>query len=90
MLNIVCAYDPVGYGVPYNHLMFTDSREAIVEGALQVLCVTLENEASGQNVSVDGTSGGTAMEAQGDVSMTVVAKHNNSIQIAIFWLIVHR
>lgn len=67
LLNIVCAYDPVGYGVPYNHLMFTDSREQLVEGALQVLCVTMENESSNHNVSVDGTSGGTAMDAQSDV-----------------------
>lgn len=63
----MCAYDPVGYGVPYNHLMFTDSREQLVEGALQVLCVTMENESGSHNVSVDGTSGGTAMEAQSDV-----------------------
>ncbi|XP_069125176.1 protein HID1-like [Argopecten irradians] len=67
LLNIVCAYDPVGYGVPYNHLMFNDSSEPLVEGALQVLCVTLENDSSSQqNVSVDGTSGGTAMEQQND------------------------
>ena len=37
LLNIVCAYDPVGYGVPYNHLMFNDAREPLVEIALQVL-----------------------------------------------------
>jgi len=42
LLNIVCAYDPVGYGMPYNHLMFTDSREPLVEVALHVLCATLE------------------------------------------------
>ena len=36
LLNIVCAYDPVGYGVPYNHLMFNDAREPLVEIALQV------------------------------------------------------
>ncbi|XP_074647773.1 protein HID1-like [Tubulanus polymorphus] len=46
MLNVVCAYDPVGYGVPYNHLMFSDCREPLVEASLQVLCVTLENEAA--------------------------------------------
>ena len=63
----MCAYDPVGYGLPYNHLMFTDSRESLVESALQVLCVTLENETSNQNVSVDGTTGGTAMENPGEV-----------------------
>lgn len=36
LLNTVCAYDPVGYGVPYNHLMFSDHREPLVECALQV------------------------------------------------------
>ena len=68
LLNVVCAYDPVGYGLPYNHLLFTDSREAIVEAALQVLCVTMENDLANQNVSVDGTAGGTAMEPQAEVS----------------------
>lgn len=58
----MCSYDPIGYGVPYNHLMFADSREPLVEVALQVLCVTMENDSPAQNVSVDGTSGGTAME----------------------------
>ncbi|KAL5018774.1 hypothetical protein ScPMuIL_004496 [Solemya velum] len=67
LLNVVCAYDPVGYGVPYNHIMFQDTREPLVEAALQVLCVTMEAEAAAaQNVSVDGTSGGTAMEQQGE------------------------
>ncbi|KAK4468924.1 hypothetical protein MN116_007590 [Schistosoma mekongi] len=42
LLNVVCAYDPVGLGVPYNHLMFSDSREPLVEVALQILCITLE------------------------------------------------
>lgn len=42
LLNVTCAYDPIGYGIPYNHLMFNDSREALVEIALQVLCVGLE------------------------------------------------
>lgn len=43
LLNTVCAYDPVGYGMPYNHLMFADSREPLVEVALHVLCATLES-----------------------------------------------
>ena len=41
LLNIVCAYDPVGYGVPYNHLMFNDAREPLVEIALQVRIVVM-------------------------------------------------
>ncbi|KAK6301455.1 hypothetical protein J4Q44_G00275080 [Coregonus suidteri] len=44
LLNVVCAYDPVGYGIPYNHLMFSDYREVLVEHAVQVLIVTLEHE----------------------------------------------
>lgn len=44
LLNAVCAYDPVGYGIPYNHLLFSDHRERLVEHALQSLIVTLETE----------------------------------------------
>ncbi|XP_054706104.1 protein HID1-like isoform X2 [Uloborus diversus] len=52
LLNVVCAYDPVGYGVPFNHLLFTDSREPLVEVALQLLVVSLDHdfrEASDEN-----------------------------------------
>uniref|UniRef100_A0A4W6E899 HID1 domain containing n=1 Tax=Lates calcarifer TaxID=8187 RepID=A0A4W6E899_LATCA len=45
LLNVVCAYDPVGYGIPYNHLLFSDHREQLVEQAVQILIVTLEHEA---------------------------------------------
>ncbi|MCP9266315.1 Protein HID1 [Dirofilaria immitis] len=44
LLNVVCAYDPIGYGVPYNYLLFTDSREPLVQTALQVLIVCLDSE----------------------------------------------
>ncbi|XP_056433505.1 protein HID1b [Gadus chalcogrammus] len=44
LLNVVCAYDPVGYGIPYNHLLFWDQREQLVELAVQILVVTLEHE----------------------------------------------
>ncbi|XP_029382860.1 protein HID1b isoform X2 [Echeneis naucrates] len=44
LLNVVCAYDPVGHGIPYNHLLFSDYREQLVEQAIQILIVTLEHE----------------------------------------------
>ncbi|XP_065168423.1 protein HID1 [Atheta coriaria] len=44
LLNTVCAYDPVGLGVPYNHLIFNDSLEPLVEAALQILIVTLDHD----------------------------------------------
>lgn len=31
LLNTVCSYDPVGLGVPYNHLLFADTLEPLVE-----------------------------------------------------------
>uniref|UniRef100_A0A671KLG0 Protein HID1-like n=1 Tax=Sinocyclocheilus anshuiensis TaxID=1608454 RepID=A0A671KLG0_9TELE len=44
LLNVVCAYDAVGYGIPYNHLMFSDQRGVLAELALQTLIVSLEQE----------------------------------------------
>ncbi|KAG8008858.1 Protein HID1, partial [Nibea albiflora] len=55
LLNVVCAYDPVGYGIPYNHLLFSDHREQLVEQAVQILIVTLEHDT--------GLVAGTALQA---------------------------
>ncbi|XP_077474154.1 protein HID1 isoform X2 [Stigmatopora argus] len=44
LLNVVSAYDPVGYGIPYNHLLFSDYREQLVEQAAQILVVALEHD----------------------------------------------
>ncbi|XP_014085178.2 protein HID1 [Bactrocera oleae] len=44
LLNTVCAYDPVGLGVPYNHLLFQDTTEPLVEACLQILIVTLDHD----------------------------------------------
>ncbi|TKS89356.1 Protein HID1 HID1 domain-containing protein [Collichthys lucidus] len=55
LLNVVCAYDPVGYGIPYNHLLFSDHREQLVEQAVQILIVTLEHDA--------GSAAGAALQA---------------------------
>ncbi|KAI6201050.1 hypothetical protein M3Y96_00800100 [Aphelenchoides besseyi] len=45
LLNVVCCYDPVGYGLPYNYLLMGDCREPLVQTALQVLIVCLDREA---------------------------------------------
>lgn len=46
LLNTVCSYDPVGLGLPYNHLLFADTLEPLVEVALQILIVTLDHDTS--------------------------------------------
>ncbi|KAB0793307.1 hypothetical protein PPYR_12927 [Photinus pyralis] len=53
LLNTVCAYDPVGLGVPYNHLLFNDSLEPLVEAALQILIVTLDYDTSNSTTTSD-------------------------------------
>ncbi|CEF60160.1 Protein HID1 [Strongyloides ratti] len=46
LLNIICAYDPSGLGVPYNYLLSSDSREPLVSVSLQLLLVSLDNDSS--------------------------------------------
>lgn len=44
LLNTVCGYDPIGMGVPYNHLLFADTSEPLVDVSLQILIVALDSE----------------------------------------------
>lgn len=52
LLNTVCAYDPVGLGLPYNHLLFLDSLEPLVDVALQILIVTLDHDTTSEGDEV--------------------------------------
>lgn len=45
LLNTACAYDPVGLGIPYNYMLFADTREPLVEVSLQILVVLLSHHA---------------------------------------------
>lgn len=63
----------MGYGIPYNHLLFSDYREPLVEEAAQVLIVTLDYDSStSSSPTVDGTTTGTAMDDV-DVSDTGIS-----------------
>ncbi|CAG8662098.1 279_t:CDS:2, partial [Scutellospora calospora] len=42
LLNTTVKYNPAGWGVPYNHMVFTDPREMLVTLCLQVLLVLLD------------------------------------------------
>ncbi|CAF0773436.1 unnamed protein product [Adineta steineri] len=57
LINIVFSYDPVGY-LPYNYLLFTDTREPLVEVAAQLLCITLDNSSFS---SIDQSSSTTSL-----------------------------
>lgn len=41
LLNVGCAYDPIGWGIPYNHLMFADNQEELTDVSLQTLALLL-------------------------------------------------
>jgi hypothetical protein len=64
LLNTVCAYDPVGIGVPYNHLLFTDTSEPLVEVCLQLLIVTLDHDITCQTPGTPTSSASFANPAE--------------------------
>jgi hypothetical protein len=41
LVNVACSYDPVGWGIPYNHVMFGDDQEAVATVALQIINILL-------------------------------------------------
>uniref|UniRef100_A0A2M4BD01 Protein HID1 n=1 Tax=Anopheles marajoara TaxID=58244 RepID=A0A2M4BD01_9DIPT len=67
LLNTVCAYDPVGIGVPYNHLLFTDTLEPLVEVCLQLLIVTLDHDITGNGAGTPGGGGQQVVAGQSPV-----------------------
>lgn len=64
LLNTVCNYDPVGtFGVPYNHLIFQDFQEPLVEVCLQLLIVTLDHDISCNTPTTPTSSVSTSFQA---------------------------
>ena len=43
LLNVSCSYDPIGWGLPYNYLLFSDLQEPLTDCALQLLAVLLDH-----------------------------------------------
>lgn len=65
---MVCAYDPVGYGIPYNYLLSSDQREQLVVHVIQVLIIALEHEGVAR-ASLGGISASAAV-GQHEVRIT--------------------
>ncbi|CAF4025800.1 unnamed protein product, partial [Rotaria sp. Silwood2] len=65
LINIVFSYDPVGY-LPYNYLLFTDTREPLVEVAAQLLCITLDNSSFSSNDQASSPTSKTVSSLPGD------------------------
>lgn len=41
LINTVLSYDPVGWGLPYNHVLFSDSQESLAMVSLHVMLALL-------------------------------------------------
>ena len=65
LINIVFSYNPGGY-LPYNYLLFTDTREPLVEVAAQLLCITLDNSSFSETDSASSPGDRTLPSLQGD------------------------
>lgn len=71
LLNVVCAYDPVGYGIPYNYLLSSDQREQLVVHVIQVLIIALEHEGIARaSLQVLGGISATAAVGQQEVRIS--------------------
>lgn len=46
LVNTVCAYDPVGWGLPYNHLVSSNVPERLVDYSLRLLMILLTHNHS--------------------------------------------
>ncbi|CAG8593787.1 3735_t:CDS:10 [Funneliformis mosseae] len=76
LLNTAVKYDPTGWGVPYNHVVFADSREMLVTMCLQVLLVLLDYRAPSNRII---TNDSTAREQQRTGSVETVKREKESI-----------
>ncbi|KAG2184645.1 hypothetical protein INT43_000558 [Umbelopsis isabellina] len=48
MLNTAAKYNPLGWGLPYNHVVFSDPRELLVVMCLRAVLVLLDYHSPGQ------------------------------------------
>ncbi|CAG8556077.1 1200_t:CDS:10 [Paraglomus brasilianum] len=53
LLNTAIKYNPTGWGIPYNHMVFVDGREMLVTLCLQVLLVLQDYRSVEQRVNAN-------------------------------------
>ncbi|KAF0344411.1 ubp5 interacting protein ftp10 [Gigaspora margarita] len=75
LLNTTVKYNPAGWGVPYNHMVFTDPREMLVTLCLQVLLVLLDYRSPSNRV--DTALAGTNDPGEHNRSASASAIENN-------------
>lgn len=67
LINSALKYNPSGWGLPYNHVMFSDQRELLVMLCLQVIVVLLDYHVIEKPYGLSGVSpGGIRIDGQQD------------------------
>jgi hypothetical protein len=66
LINSALKYNPSGWGLPYNHVMFSDQRELLVMLCLQVIVVLLDYHVieKPHSLSASSTSTGIRIDDQ--------------------------
>jgi hypothetical protein len=89
LVNIACTYDPIGWGLPYNYLLFGDPREELTYVSLQLLTVLLEYDpslpggVSGQTKSA-ASAAANPSEGDGKAAKNVFTRYLASVAPADF------
>eukprot|EP01130_Rhizamoeba_saxonica_P016372 TRINITY_DN7560_c0_g1_i2.p1 TRINITY_DN7560_c0_g1~~TRINITY_DN7560_c0_g1_i2.p1 ORF type:complete len:654 (-),score=102.92 TRINITY_DN7560_c0_g1_i2:1674-3635(-) len=50
LLNIAIRYDPIGWGIPYNHGWAPDTNERFMNDVIRLLCILLEIDTINENI----------------------------------------
>ncbi|KAL0089759.1 high-temperature-induced dauer-formation protein-domain-containing protein [Phycomyces blakesleeanus] len=74
LLNTSCKYNPLGWGVPYNHVMFTDTREQLVSMCLRTLLVILDYRSprSVQSLRLEQQFGSSSKQTESGVKQSPI------------------
>ncbi|RUS19921.1 high-temperature-induced dauer-formation protein-domain-containing protein [Endogone sp. FLAS-F59071] len=88
LINTAVKYNPLGWGVPYNHVVFSDPRELLVILCLQNLLVLLDYHSPGHahyqidppphSIPVSGSESGSAAAAILDPEKRALAEREQS------------
>jgi len=89
LINAFSTYDPIGWGIPYNHIMFADDHEAVSKLSVQILNILLtydpeiENEIKSISTSTTSTTTTASSSSQSphssssNINTTAALQHPN-------------
>lgn len=75
LVNTVCSYDPVGWGLPYNHLVSSNVPERLVDYSLRLLMIILTYK---HNISPKNSTNSNIFIAAIAAGTSVITPINNN------------